>query len=314
MHGQADIYYLSDMFHILPIVIFINLHEIFITNRYYHIKFKKGVKILHILVCVKQVPNTTEIKMDPKTNTLDRSNASAIINPYDIHAVEEAVKIKKQYGGKVSVLSMGPPQAKEVIKKCIEVGADSGYLLTDRSFAGSDTLATSYILSMAIRRIMLVEPIDLLLCGKQAIDGDTAQVGPGIASRLEIPQLTYLENIASIDLQNHTVKIHRKIDSGYEVVESKLPCLLTVEKSINELSYSPLPNMIRAAKYEPSVWGFADLEADISKMGLKGSPTSVRKIFPPKQRAGGEILEGQLDDVVQLLVGRLKGGLIACQQ
>jgi electron transfer flavoprotein beta subunit len=268
---------------------------------------------LHILVCVKQVPNTTEIKMDPKTNTLDRSSAATIINPYDAHAVEEAVKIKNQFGGKVSVLSMGPPQAKEVIKKCIEIGADDGYLLTDKLFAGSDTLATSYILAMAIKNIIKKEPIDLIFCGKQAIDGDTAQVGPGIATRLQFPQLTYVEKIVSINYKKQTIKIYRKLDGGYEVMESKLPCLLTLEKSINELSYSPLPNMIRAARYEPFVWSTDDLEADISKMGLKGSPTSVRKIFPPKQRAGGEILEGQIDDVVQLLVERLERGLEGCR-
>lgn len=144
---------------------------------------------------MKQVPDTTEIKIDPKTNTLDRSSAPTIINPYDAHAVEEAVKIKNKFGGKVSIISMGPPQAEKVIKKCIEMGADEGYLLSDRAFAGSDTLATSYILAMGIKKIIEKETIDLLFCGKQAIDGDTAQVGPGIASRLGIAQLTYVEKV-----------------------------------------------------------------------------------------------------------------------
>jgi len=268
---------------------------------------------LHTLVCVKQVPDTTEIKMNPKTNTLDRSSAPTIINPYDAHAVEEAVRIKKKYGGKVSVISMGPPQAQEVIKKCIEMGADEGYLLSDRVFAGSDTLATSYILATGIKKIMEKESIDLVFCGKQAIDGDTAQVGPGIASRLGIPQLTYVEYIQSLDLKKNVVVIHRKIDNGYEVVQSKLPCLITVEKSINELSFSPLPNMIRAARYKAKAWGINDFKADLTQLGLKGSPTSVRRIFPPSQRAGGELLQGSTDEVVKTLVDKLKGGIIQWQ-
>lgn len=268
---------------------------------------------MHTLVCVKQVPDTTEIKMNPKTNTLDRSSAPTIINPYDAHAVEEAVKIKNKFGGKVSIISMGPPQAEEVIKKCIEMGADEGHLLSDRAFAGSDTLATSYILAMGIKKIMEKEPIDLVFCGKQAIDGDTAQVGPGIASRLGIPQLTYVEKIRSLNLKNNTVVIHRKIDNGYEVVESKLPCLITVEKDINELSFSPLPNMIRAARYKSTVWGINDFEADMSQLGLKGSPTSVRRIFPPPQRSGGELLKGNIDEMVKQLTDSLKGGIVRWQ-
>jgi len=268
---------------------------------------------MHTLVCVKQVPDTTEIKMDSKTNTLDRSSAPTIINPYDEHAVEEAVKIKKEFGGRVSIISMGPPQAKDVIKKCIEMGADEGYLLSDRAFAGSDTLATSYIIAMGIKKIMEFEPIDLVFCGKQAIDGDTAQVGPGIACRLGIPQLTYVEKINSLDIENNTVVIHRKIDNGYEVVQSQLPCLITIEKSINELSFSPLQNMIKAARYKPIVWGINDFKANLSQIGLKGSPTSVRRIFPPQQRAGGELLKGNADQIVKTLVDKLKGGIIQWQ-
>jgi len=267
---------------------------------------------VHITVCVKQVPNTTEIKMDPVTNTLDRASAATIINPYDAHAVEEAVKLTKKFGGKVSVVSMGPPQAKDVLKKSIEIGADEGYLLTDRAFAGSDTLATSYILAKAIEKIAQKEPIDIIFCGMQAIDGDTAQVGPGIATRLKYSQLTYVEKIAEFNEKENTLTVHRKIDNGYEVVKTLLPCLLTVEKSINEISYSPLPNMIKAARYSPITWGFEDLDADIKEMGLKGSPTSVRKIFPPKNREGGEILKGNLDNVIQLLIKQIKGGVIEC--
>ena len=268
---------------------------------------------MHILVCVKQVPDTTEIKMDPITNTLDRSSAPTIMNPYDAHAVEEAVRIKKQFGGKVSIISMGPPQAQEVIKKCIEMGADEGYLLSDRAFAGSDTLSTSYILAMGIKKIIAMDSIDLIFCGKQAIDGDTAQVGPGIACRLGMPQLTYVEAIETFDLKRNVVVLHRKIDNGYEVVQAKLPCLITVEKDINELSFSPLTNMIKAARYEPAVWGIKDFTADLSQLGLKGSPTSVRRIFPPAQRAGGELLKGSEDEIVVNLVNKLKGGILQWQ-
>lgn len=261
---------------------------------------------MNILVCVKQVPDTTEVKLDPITNTLDRSSAPAIINPYDEHAVEEAVKIKKQTGGKVMVISMGPPQAKDMIKKCIEMGADEGYLLSDRSFAGSDTLATSYILTMGIRKLIQKEPIDLIFCGKQAIDGDTAQVGPGIACRLGIPQLTYVEEVVSVDADKRQIIVHRKIDNGYEVVQSKLPCLITVEKEVNELSYSSLPNMIKAARYKTVTWGIGSFDdVDLSKMGLNGSPTAVRRIFAPPVRTGGELLMGTMDEIVKNLVKKV---------
>lgn len=268
---------------------------------------------MHIVVCVKQVPDTTEVKMDPKTNTLDRSSAPAIINPYDAHAVEEAVRLKREFKGKVSIISMGPPQAQDVIKKCIEMGADEGYLLSDRAFAGSDTLATSYIITMGIKRIMEKEPVDLVFCGKQAIDGDTAQVGPGIAGRLGIPQLTYVEKVESVDLNKNMITVHRKIDNGYEVIQSKLPCLVTVEKSINELSYSPLPDMIRAARYKAVMWGINGFDADLNQLGLKGSPTSVRRVFAPPQRAGGEILKGSTEEAVKILVNNLKGGITRWQ-
>jgi len=269
---------------------------------------------LHLLVCIKQVPNTNEIKIDPKTNTLDRSGATSILNPYDAHAVEEAVRWKRALGGTVSVLTMGPPQAKEVIQKSVELGADRGYLLTDKAFAGSDTLATSYILSTAVQKIASSIPVDLVFCGKQAIDGDTAQVGPGIASRLNIPQLTYVERIIEIKPEQQTIKVQRHIDGGHEIVESKLPCLVTVEKEINELTYAPLPDMIRAVRYHPVVWSVSDLDADINAMGLKGSPTAVKKIFTPKQRAGGEIWKGKADELAKKLVPLLIGDVLSCRQ
>jgi electron transfer flavoprotein beta subunit len=258
---------------------------------------------VHIIVCVKQVPDATQVRIDPETNTLDRSSAPAILNPYDEHAVEAAVAIKKHYGGKVSVISMGPMMAKDVIKKCISMGADAGYLLSDRSFAGSDTLATSYILTMGIKKIMEADPVDIVICGKQAVDGDTAQVGPGIARRLNFPVLTYVQKIDTVE--SGSITVQRKMDNGHEVVECKLPCLLTVEKEINELSYASLPEMIRAAQYDVVTWGANVIQADTAMMGLKGSPTSVRKIFAPPERKGGIPLQGDAKTVAATIVSQI---------
>ncbi len=260
---------------------------------------------MHIVVCIKQVPDAAQVKIDPKTNTLDRSSAPAILNPYDAHAVQEAVNIKRLYGGRVTVLTMGPPQAKDIIRKSLELGADAGILLSDRAFAGSDTWATSYILSQGLSELRAREPIDLILCGKQAIDGDTAQVGPGIARRLNIGQLTYIQKVESVDFVERSIIVHRRVDQGYEVIQAKLPCVVTVEKEINELQYSSLPEMMRAAQYQPLVWGVNDIHAEVNNMGLNGSPTTVRKIFSPPERTGGERLTGSIDDMANQLVNVL---------
>ncbi|MBO8164465.1 MAG: electron transfer flavoprotein subunit beta/FixA family protein [Brevibacillus sp.] len=259
--------------------------------------------MLHIVACIKQVPDTKVIKMNPKTNTMDRSSAPAILNPYDAHAVEEAVRLKKRYGGTVSVLTMGPPPAVKAIKKCIEIGADEGYMITDRAFAGADTLATSYALTKALEKISAIKPIDLIICGKMTIDGDTGQVGPGIARRLDIPPLTSVKKVVEINRERGYALIHRKLEDGYEVVQSALPCLLSVEKEINEVPYSPLPNMIRAARYQPTIWSVDDLEGvDRSQLGLKGSPTIVAKVWPPEKPKGGEMLEGEPAEQVARLM------------
>lgn len=259
---------------------------------------------MHIVVCVKQVPDTKIIKINPKTNTLDRRSAPAILNPYDAHAVQEAVKLKKTVGsGKISVLSMGPPQATAVIKKSVEIGADEGYLITDRAFAGADTLATSYALSKALEKISKEDPIDIIICGKHAIDGDTGQVGPGIARRLDIPPVTSVLEISEINEKEKTVLIKRKLVNGYELVQVNMPCLLTVEKEINEIEYSPLPNMIKAARYEPIIWTVDDFEGvDRTRLGLKGSPTIVGKMFTPPKLEGGKKLEGNADQQVKQLM------------
>lgn len=264
---------------------------------------------MHIVVCIKQVPDTKVIKVNPKTNTLDRSSAPAILNPYDAHAVEEAVRLKQQNGGKVTVLSMGPPQAVNAIKKCIEIGADEGVLISDRAFAGADTLATSYALTKAIEKIQSQEPISLVLCGKHAIDGDTGQVGPGIARRMEIPPITNVLKIEAVKEKENVIEIRRKIENGYEIIQSQMPCLLTVEKEINEVSYSPLPNMIKAARYESTVWTVADLnDVDREQLGMKGSPTIVGKMWPPAKSDGAKIIEGdaksQVKELISIVVGK----------
>ncbi|PLT28953.1 electron transfer flavoprotein subunit beta/FixA family protein [Peribacillus deserti] len=258
---------------------------------------------MHIVVCVKQVPDTKIIKINPKTNTLDRRSAPAILNPYDAHAVQTAVSIKEAAGGEISVLSMGPPQAVDIIKKSVEIGADRGYLITDRAFAGADTLATSYALSKALDRISKEKPIDLIICGKHAIDGDTGQVGPGIARRLDIPPVTNVIEVSDINKDTRRVKIKRKIINGYELIETEMPCLLTVEKEINDIAYSPLPNMIKAARYTPIIWAVSDLEdVDRTQLGLKGSPTIVGKMFTPPKPEGGHMLDGNADDQAKQII------------
>ena len=241
---------------------------------------------MHYVVCLKQVPDTAEVRIDPKTNTLMREGVPSIINPYDAHALEEALALRDKLGGKVTVLSMGPPQAKESLRKAVSLGADEAILLSDRAFAGSDTLATSYILAKALERIRSEQGIDLVLCGKQAIDGDTAQVGPGIARRLDMPQLTYVVKVEWC--KDGEIQVQRKLEDGSEIIKAKLPALLTVEKELNEIRYASLPNMLRAARYEPLVWGADKLSLNPEEMGLKGSPTSVSRIFAPPGRTGGE--------------------------
>jgi len=248
---------------------------------------------LHFVVCLKQVPDTSEVRIDPETNTLMRQGVPSIINPYDAHALEEAIRLKEKVGGRVTLVSMGPPQALEALKKGMSFGADRAILLSDRAFGGSDSLATAYILSSAIRKIHEEDPIDLIFAGKEAIDGDTAQTGPGIAQRLGFPQLTY--SITVRELTETTITVERKTEGGRQVVQAQLPALITVEKELNDLRYASLPNMMNAAKYEPEIWSAKSLEFDATQMGLKGSPTSVSRIFAPPARSGGETIDGTKD-------------------
>ena len=252
--------------------------------------------MLRMVICVKQVPDTTEVRIDPETNTLIREGVPSILNPFDAHATEAAVQLKEKYGGHITALSMGPPQAVEALKKCISFGIDRTVLLSDRAFAGSDTLATSCALTAGLDRIAREEGFDLVLCGKQAIDGDTAQVGPGIACRLGLPQVTYAIDVEEVELDQKTVKVQRRLEHGIETVQAPLPALLTCVEEMNELRYASLPNMIRAARHEPEVWTLADLAVAPELLGLKGSPTVVDRIFAPPQREPGEIIPGGTED------------------
>jgi electron transfer flavoprotein beta subunit len=255
-----------------------------------------------IVVCIKQVPDTTEVKIDPETKTLVREGVESITNPFDEFAVEEGLLTKEKYGGEVHVISMGPPQAKEVLKNAYAVGSDYVYLVSDRAFAGADTWATAYTLSAAIKKI---GDYDLIICGKQAIDGDTAQVGPGIATQLNIPQLTYVDKVVEIDPDNKKIKVERLLEDGKEVVEASLPALITVVKDINEPRLPSLFGIKKAAKLDIPAWTAEDLPVDKDKLGLKGSPTEVINVFSPEVRGGGEILEGEVPEVVVTLVDKL---------
>jgi electron transfer flavoprotein beta subunit len=260
---------------------------------------------MRYVVCIKQVPETTDVKINPETNTLMRDGVAAIINPFDMYAIEEGLRLKAKTGGTVTVLSMGPPQADAALREAISMGADDGILLSDRAFAGSDTWATSYTIAMAIRKI---GAFDVILCGKQASDGDTAQVGPGIAIHLDLPQITYVRKIESID--EKTIVAERLMENGYEVIQAPLPCVLTVVKEINEPRLPSLKGKLAAKKAVITTWKAADLQCDPKCIGLEGSPTKVVKIFTPPARQGGEMLKGEPSEVVPLLITKLKDAIL----
>jgi len=256
---------------------------------------------MNIIVCIKQVPETTEVRINPETNTLIREGVKSIINPFDTFAIEEAVRLKEKFGGKVTVVTMGPPQAESALREALSFGIDEGILVCDRAFAGSDTWATSYTLAKTIEKI---KDFDLIICGKQASDGDTAQVGPGISTHLDIPQVTYVKKIEEV--KDKTMRVERMMEEGFEIIEVALPCLLTVVKEINQPRIPSLKGMIRAKSAKITTWGQKDLNLDPQSIGLCGSPTQVVKIFTPPQRQGGQMFTGEPDDIVNKLVGVLK--------
>ena len=260
---------------------------------------------MHIIVCIKQVTNTTDVKIDPVTNTLIRAGVESVINPFDAYAIEEAVRLKERFGGKVTVITMGPPQAENALKEAISLGCDEAVLVSDRSFAGSDTWATSYTIATAIKK---VGQFDIVICGKQASDGDTAQVGPGISTHLDIPQVTYVKKIEEI--KDNKAKVERMMEEGYDVVETPIPCLFTVVKEINSPRLPSLKGMMRAKSAKITKWTAADIGADPKSIGLDGSPTRVVKIFTPPPRKGGEILKGETVDIAKELAELLKDVVI----
>jgi electron transfer flavoprotein beta subunit len=261
---------------------------------------------MHIVVCIKQVPDTTDVKIDPKTNTLIREGVASVINPFDMYAIEEAVRIKEKKGGKVTVLTMGPPQAENALREAISMGADNAVLLSDRAFAGSDTWATSYTLAMALKKLA---PFSLIICGKQASDGDTAQVGPGMAAHLDLPQITYVRKID--ELTDDKVVAERLLEEGSEMISAPLPCLITVVKEINEPRIPSLKGKLAAKKAQITLWKSADLGCEPKSVGLDGSPTKVVRIFNPPPRGGGEILKGEPEEVVRQLTEKVKDAVIA---
>ena len=257
---------------------------------------------MKIIVCMKQVPDTgQEIKIDPVTNTLIREGVRSIINPFDMYAIEEGIRIKERYTGKVTVITMGPPQAESALREAISLGCDEAILITDRAFAGSDTFATSYTLSRAIQK---TTDYDLIICGKQASDGDTAQVGPGISAHLDIPQVTYVKKVEEI--KDGYMRVQRMTEEGYEVFQTRLPALITVVKEINEPRLASLKGLMRAKNLEIIKWTHKDLNFDSEEIGLNGSPTKVIKVFSPPPRKDGQIFQGEVSEMVEKLVEALR--------
>jgi electron transfer flavoprotein beta subunit len=248
---------------------------------------------MEILVCVKQVPDTAEVKIDPVKHTVIRAGVPNIFNPFDQNALEAALQLKDAQGAKVTLLSMGPPQAVEVLREGLAMGADEAYLLTDRKVGGSDTLATGYCMAQAIKKVAElqgIEQFDIVLCGKQAIDGDTAQVGPQIAAELNIPQITYA---AKIDVDGNKVTVKQQNEEGYIVTEAQFPVLITAVKELNEPRFPTIRGTMKAKRREIPTLSADDIKVEDARIGLSGSPTNVRKIFTPPQRTQGLILNNE---------------------
>ncbi|MFC2072289.1 electron transfer flavoprotein subunit beta/FixA family protein [Chloroflexota bacterium] len=260
-----------------------------------------------VVACIKQVPDTTQVKIDPVTGTLIREGVPFIINPFDTHALEESLKLKDKYGLRVAAISMGPPNAEVTLKKALALGADEVILLSDRVFGGADTLATSMVLAEAIKRLAQKEEIAIVLCGRQTIDGDTAQVGPGIATRLRYSQLTLVDQIQSVDLEAKKVRVRRKLEGRHEIVEAPLPAMIAVVREVNQPRYPIVPMRLMSEDAEVTLWDNKVMELAEETIGLKGSATQVRKIFSP-ERTRGEILgdgANHPEEAANLLINNL---------
>ncbi|MGL5435164.1 MAG: electron transfer flavoprotein subunit beta [Lachnospiraceae bacterium] len=256
---------------------------------------------MKILVCVKQVPDTTEVKIDPVKGTLIRDGVPSILNPDDANALEAALEIKdKTPGTTVAVITMGPPQAQYMLRECMAMGADEAYLLSDRAFGGADTCATSTTIAAGIKKI---GTYDIIFAGRQAIDGDTAQVGPQVAQRLDIPVVTYVEKVT---LEEGRAIVHRQMEDGYEVIEVQTPCLLTAVKELNEPRYMSVGGIMDAYQKEISIWDHIAADLDPADCGLNASPTQVFRSFTPPPKGKGEMLSGTVCQMCTSLVEKLK--------
>ncbi|MDD5038219.1 MAG: electron transfer flavoprotein subunit beta/FixA family protein [Dehalococcoidales bacterium] len=256
---------------------------------------------MNIVVCLKQVPGTAQVKIDPQSNTLVRQGIKNIVNPFDTYALEEGVRLKERYGGKVTAISMGPPQAEEALREAISVGADEAVLLSDSAFAGADTLATSYTLASAITKI---KQYDLVICGRQTIDGDTGQVGPELAEMLGTSFVAYVSKIETIE--NGHMRVQRMVEDGHEVIDAQLPAVITVVKEINVPRLPSLRGLAKAKGAVLPTWTAQDLGVDKNMVGLSGSATWVIKIFFPQRVHHGEILQGSPENQVECLVDKLR--------
>lgn len=274
---------------------------------------------MKVIVCIKQVPDTTNVRINPETNTLVREGVASIINPFDVYALEEGIRIKEKHGGTVTVLTMGPPQAAEALREAISLGADEAVLVSDRAFAGADTLATAYTLAAAIRKLgatavgaVAAGPADIILMGRQAIDGDTGQVGPGVAENLGIPHITDIRKIEQI--ADGRIVVERLMEEGYARLATSLPVVLTVVKEINEPRLPSLKGKIAAKKKEIPVLKAAELGVDAERFGLVGSPTQVMKIFTPPKPSGGKKLTGEPAETVGALLAELAAAGISIRK
>ncbi len=260
-----------------------------------------------IVACVKQVPDTTQVKVDPVTGTLIREGVPFIMNPYDTHALEESLRLKDKYGFRVAVISMGPPSAEVTLRKTLALGADEAILLSDRVFGGADTLATSMVLTEAVRKLAQNEELAIIMCGRQTIDGDTAQVGPGIATRLGCSQLTLVDRVEEVDMKVKRVKVRRKLEGRHEIVTAPLPVMIAVLREINTPRYPRVPMRLMAEDAPITLWDNKVMQLNEATIGLKGSATQVRKIFSP-ERARGEILTKNGDkpeDIARTLITKM---------
>ncbi len=258
---------------------------------------------MNIIVLIKQVPDTTDVKLHPKTGNLIRDGLESIINPDDLHAIKAAVSIKEKHGGKITAISMGPAQAVDALTEAIGIGADNAILLSDKAFAGADTWATSFTLGKAIEKI---GEFDLIICGRQAIDGDTAQIGPQVADYLDIPQATYVCDIEEIKPEEMILK--RRTEEGSEKISCQLPALITVIGELNDPEYANMARLISAcdAKAPIKIWNAADIGVKINEVGLEGSLTNVLKTFAPKFKREGEFLSGSKEEIVRSLIKKFE--------